>query len=88
MTLNEIQKKTEKLYENIKLENTENHINNLKLKLYNHGSILFSNQKDAVLKYQLIFNQLNYLEHLISKQKNHNNEIDFLNTDETDWASE
>ena len=88
MTLNEIQKKTENLYENIKLDNTENHINNLKLKLYNHGSNLFSNQKDAVLKYQLIFNQLNYLEHLISKQKNHNNEIDFLNTDETDWASE
>ena len=88
MTLNEIQKRTEKLYENINSENTEDQLKSLKLKLYNHGSILFSNNKDAILKYQLISNQLNYLEHLVSKQKTYNTEMDFLNTEETDWASE
>ena len=88
MTLNEIQKRTEKLYKIINSENTEDQLKSLKLKLYNHGSILFSNNKDAILKYQLISNQLNYLEYLVSKQKTYNIEIDFFNTDETDWASE
>ena len=88
MTLNDIKSKLEKLYKNVN-NNTTTDLDNLEKQLLSNGSLLFSLDEQEIRLYQTLKLQIEYLRFRKMKQHKSSNRInDFLNDDDTDWASE